>query len=74
MKSLEKLRKLDLSVKDNAAIRIAAQNGHLEIVLFLLSDDRVDASSRYNHALKIAKLKGYEAIFNALLKNLLVDG
>ena len=47
-------KKTSPAVMDNSAIKLASQEGHVEIVEFLLADPRVDASANNNQALKLA--------------------
>jgi hypothetical protein len=54
---------VDPSAEDNAAIRVASEEGHTEIVRLLLQDPRVDPSA---DAIKIASANGYEDIVQLL--------
>jgi ankyrin repeat protein len=58
---------------DNAALRYAAENGHIEIVSLLLSDSRVDPSARDNEALKYAARKGHTEVVKLLLSDSRVE-
>ena len=54
---------------NNAAIRVAAQNGHIDVVDRLLQDGRVDPSADDNFAIRIAYAKGHVAVVDRLLQD-----
>lgn len=53
--------------RDQLAIKESCANGHLEIVLLLLSDSRVDPSAGDNYAICIAAAKGFVEIVRTWL-------
>ena len=64
------LRKgVDPSVISNDAIRVAASNGHLEVVRLLLNDSRVDPSADDNCAIQWAAQNGHEKVVYLLLNH-----
>ncbi|KAJ3270638.1 hypothetical protein HDV01_007526 [Terramyces sp. JEL0728] len=64
---------LDPSCKDNMGIRRASQNGHLDIVKFLMNDKRVDPSAKDNQAFRQCARRGYLDIIKLLLTDPKVD-
>ena len=54
---------------NNAAIRVAAQNGHIDVVDRLLQDGRVDPSASNNYAIRIASLNCHIAVVDRLLQD-----
>jgi len=63
------LTKVDPSGDNNYAIRLAIENGHVEIVRLLMADDRVDPSDHYNNAFRVACKRGYVEIVSLLLSD-----
>lgn len=59
--------RIDPSVSNNHAIRVASDCGYIEIVQMLLEDRRVDPSVRNNIAFRSVAWKGYENIMYRLL-------
>jgi hypothetical protein len=60
--------RVDPTVEDNVAIRIASRRGHAEVVRSLLEDPRVDRYSRNDEAMRGARQNGYEAVVRQLLQ------
>lgn len=58
---------------NNAAVRLAAANGHSNIVIRLLRDDRVDPSADDNAAIREAAANGHSAVVEVLLQDLRVN-
>ena len=56
----------DPGADQNCALRKAAQNGHAEIVRFLLGDERVDPSVNDNWAKKWASENGHTEVVRFL--------
>ncbi|EPZ34081.1 hypothetical protein O9G_003161 [Rozella allomycis CSF55] len=63
----------DPSADGNYAIRLAARNGHTEIVKYLLTDPRVDPSANGNYAIQWASSKGHADVVKLLLADSRVD-
>lgn len=63
------LRTEDPSANNNEAIRMAAKNGHIEIVYLLLQDPRVDPSANNNEAIAWAITEGFTEIFILLWRD-----
>ncbi|KAI9341182.1 ankyrin repeat-containing domain protein [Obelidium mucronatum] len=57
----------DPSALDNEALRLAAENGHVDIVRLLMQDERVDPSAYENVAVKWAKRNGHLDVVEVLL-------
>ncbi len=60
---------VDPSSKNNKAIRMASENGHLESVKLLLEDKRVDPSANHNGAIRMASLNGHIEVVKLLLSD-----
>ncbi len=63
----------DPSQEYNYAIRLASNNGHIEVVKLLLQDERVDPSDFNNYAIKKASENGHTEVVRLLLSDLRVD-
>lgn len=61
--------KLDGKAKNHAGLRLAVQNGHTEIVRYLLDRRLMNPAHDNNICLKIAYLNGHKEIVNLLVKN-----
>ena len=61
--------RVDPSAQNNKAIRIASENGHIEVVEILLKDPRVDPSVKNNKAARRARLYGHLAVATRLLRD-----
>ncbi|OJU80936.1 MAG: hypothetical protein BGO10_06535 [Chlamydia sp. 32-24] len=61
--------KLDGKAKNHAGFRLAVQNGHTEIVRYLLDRRLMNPAHDNNICLKIAYLNGHKEIVNLLVKN-----
>lgn len=59
----------DPSLDNNLAIRRASEYGHLEIVKFLLENEKVDPSDGNNYALQMACRNGHTKVVELLLKD-----
>jgi len=64
---------VDPSADENFAIRYASDNGHHEVVEFLLQDERVDPSAENNYAIRRASENGHLEIVKLLLQDKRVD-
>ena len=64
---------VDPSENDNWAIRIASQNGYVEIVRLLLADPRVDPFATNNWAIRYASENGHIEVVRLLLEDSRVD-
>ena len=64
---------LDPSCWDNYGIRIASNNGHLDVVKVLLKDERVDPSEYDNIAIRFTSENGHLDVVKELLKDKRVD-
>jgi hypothetical protein len=51
------------------AVRVASQNGHLEIVKLLMKDSRVDPSALENRGFRAAAQYGHIEVVRELLKD-----
>src|SRR3990172_3508532 len=60
-------------IKSKVDLKLAAKEGHLNVVNRLLEDDRVDPSDNDNYAIRWASLKGYLNVVNKLLEDDRVD-
>ncbi|KAJ3317385.1 hypothetical protein HDV06_001675 [Boothiomyces sp. JEL0866] len=60
---------LDPSVDENLNIQRASQNGHFNVVEYLLDDSRVDPSAKDNQAIRQAARRGYLDIVQLLLRD-----
>ncbi len=58
---------VDPSACNNYPIRMASQNGHIEVVELLLKDPRVDPGADNNYAIRIAHQNGHSKIVKLLL-------
>ena len=58
---------LDPSMHQNEAIRIAAENGHVEVVRLLLADPRTDSSEKDSSAFRFASSNGHLEVVKLLL-------
>jgi Ankyrin repeats (3 copies) len=67
------LTKVDPSDNNNKAIRLASENGHVEVVCLLLTDQRVDPSDHHNYAIRVACKKNYIDVVRLLLTDPRVD-
>jgi len=68
LKTVESLlSKVDPSDNYNEAIQDASENGHVEVVRLLLTDDRVDPSDQHNHPIRWASSKGHIEVVRLLL-------
>ncbi len=65
--------KVNPTVKDNQAIRLASLNGHLEVVRLLLNDPRVDPAAGNSYAIRRASANGYTEVVRLLLNDPRVD-
>ena len=65
--------RVDPSVDDNIAIRIASEKGHMDVVKRLLQDPRVDPSASRNQAIRFASMSGRAGIVGRLLQDPRVD-
>ena len=61
-------------MRDNLAVRWAAQNGHCDVLKLLLNDVRVDPAVADNWAIFSAASKGYCDVVELLLSDERVDG
>ncbi|RKP18107.1 hypothetical protein ROZALSC1DRAFT_30161, partial [Rozella allomycis CSF55] len=57
----------DPSADENYAIRVAARNGHTEIVKYLLTNPRVDPRANGNYAIQRASKYGHADVVKLLL-------
>ena len=64
---------VDPSDKKNKAIRLASENGCLDVVNRLLEDPRVDPSDKSNESIRLASAKGHLGVVNRLLEDPRVD-
>ena len=64
---------VDPSYKNNYAIRHASANGYLDIVKYLLKDERVNPSDGFNYAIGVASMNGHLDIVKELMKDDRVD-
>ena len=53
-------KRVDPSVIDDLAIRVAAQNSHIECLRLPIGDSRVDPSANENIAIRIAAKNGHK--------------
>jgi hypothetical protein len=60
---------VDPSVKNNLAIRLASEHGHLPIVERLLQDRRVDPSADNDEALVMASYSGHTQVVERLIQD-----
>ena len=60
---------VDPAAQDNAAIRLAADKGHLDLVNRLLQDARVDPAVLGNRAIHSASVNGHVAVVDRLLQD-----
>ncbi len=66
-------RGYDPTNEDNYPIRLASEQGYLNIVNLLLQDPRVDPSASDNYALQFASANGHLGVINRLLEDSRVD-
>ena len=59
----------DPTADDNAAIRVASANGHVEVVKILLSDKRVVPSADDNAAIRWASANGHVEVVKILYQH-----
>ena len=59
----------DPSADNNAAIRWASHNGHVEVVKLLINDERVDPSIYNNAAIRWASIEGHTDVVRLLLQD-----
>ena len=64
---------VDPSDANNGAIRLASENGYIEIVKLLLEDKRVDPSDDDNYAIRRASDNGHLEVVELLLQDKRVD-
>ena len=60
---------VDPSDKDNLPIRLASENGYIDVVKMLLQDPRVDPSGRNNEAIRWSSENGHIEVVRELLKD-----
>jgi len=60
------LTQIDPSAQNNWTIKVAAENGHQDVVELLLKDPRVDPSAEDNWAIKWAAFNCYHDIVELL--------
>jgi ankyrin repeat protein len=65
--------RIDPTVDENYAIRIAADRGHVDVVRVLLSDPRVDPAAEHNHAIGFAAFNGHCDVVRVLLSDSRID-
>lgn len=65
--------RVDPSYGQNIALRLSANNGHLEIVKLLLVDPRVDPGAENNEPIRNSAFNGHTDIVKLLLANPRVD-
>ena len=59
---------VDPSAEDDEAIRVAAENGHTEVVRRLLDDNRVDPAAMDNYAIRVAAANNHPKVLELFLK------
>jgi ankyrin repeat protein len=70
---VELLKTADPSSRDNQAIHLASEWGHVEVVKLLLKDERVDPGADDNYAIRWASLNGHVEVVRLLLREEKVD-
>jgi ankyrin repeat protein len=65
--------RVDPSVDEIVAIRLASARGHDSVVELLLADPRVDPAAKNNHAIQFASSNGHEGVVKLLLADPRVD-
>jgi hypothetical protein len=71
--TIELFQYVDPFIKNNFPIRWASENGHVEVVKLLLSDERVDPSDNGNYAIRWASSNGHVKVVRLLLSDERVD-
>jgi ankyrin repeat protein len=65
--------RVDPSVDENVAIRLASERGHDRVVKLLLADPRVDPGAQNNRAIRVASFNGHDSVVKLLLSDPRVD-
>jgi ankyrin repeat protein len=65
--------RIDPSLRNNYAFRWACENGHIEVVRMLLTDERVDPTDFNNYAIRLASCFGHTEVVRTLLTDERVD-
>jgi hypothetical protein len=71
--TIELFQHVDPFITNNFPIQWASENGHIEVVRLLLSDDHVDPSDNENYAIQWASENGHIEVVRLLLSDERVD-
>lgn len=64
---------VDPTVYNDAAIRVACGNGHIEVVKLLLADPRVDPTTRSNHCILVSIMSRNIELFKIIISDYRID-